>query len=410
MLYENLLKPLGFQMSYSHNNGIYDDISDFHTRLTDSNIDAPMYYSAVMCDQEPLSHHALTKLWQPESFLKIKRESHDTGFVLRHDALSDGYYVRGDQYFLPNLQLLATSEHSKEKTHFLKYLDNTYDWYYFYHGFSSLSWFKSIPYQPPITKYSKLFISFNHLFTEKRSYRLSLIAKIREHELSDRFFTSLNQHHTKQQIKQELCDSQSLLNATNKKLIHKHLWVGNTTELTIDTNNINGTLSATDSLPTLTKGLFHLVTETVFYDEKLHLTEKIFKPIVAMRPFLLVAAPGNLEYLKSYGFRTFDRWIDESYDSESDPDIRLDKIMTQILNLCQKPQWQIDQMYSEMRSTLEHNFYHFYTDFKQIIVTEMVDNFRRCVIKHNAGRYAGMQNFIDHTHMDWQQIKRRLSM
>ena len=46
-------------------------------------------------------------------------------------------------------------------------------------------------------------------------------------------------------------------------------------------------------------GLFHIVTETIFYDNKLHFTEKVFKPIVARRPFFLVGAPGNLAYLKS---------------------------------------------------------------------------------------------------------------
>ena len=37
----------------------------------------------------------------------------------------------------------------------------------------------------------------------------------------------------------------------------------------------------------------------------MHLTEKIFKPIVNKQPFMLLAAPDNLAYLKSYGFKTY---------------------------------------------------------------------------------------------------------
>jgi hypothetical protein len=76
--------------------------------------------------------------------------------------------------------------------------------------------------------------------------------------------------------------------------------------------------------------LWNIVTETVFYDNKLHLTEKIFKPIVLKRPFVLVGAPGNLQYLKEYGFQTFDKWINEDYDNEIDPDIRIKKIVARI--------------------------------------------------------------------------------
>jgi hypothetical protein len=112
----------------------------------------------------------------------------------------------------------------------------------------------------------------------------------------------------------------------------------------------------------------------------------VFKPIVAKRPFMLVAAPGNLAYLKSYGFRTFDRWIDESYDLETDHYIRIEKITFQLAKLCAMPPPLLRQMHMEMQETLEYNFQHFYNNFKNNIVDELVDNFESILGQINVGR------------------------
>jgi hypothetical protein len=44
------------------------------------------------------------------------------------------------------------------------------------------------------------------------------------------------------------------------------------------------------------------------------ITEKTFKAIATERPFMLYAPSGSLDMLKKEGFKTFDSWIDESYD------------------------------------------------------------------------------------------------
>jgi hypothetical protein len=125
---------------------------------------------------------------------------------------------------------------------------------------------------------------------------------------------------------------------------------------------------------------------------------------VARRPFLLVGAPGNLAYLKSYGFRTFDRWIDESYDSEPDPDRRIQMIVDEMKKLCQGD---VDTIYAEMQEVLDYNFDWFYNGFKQTIVDEMVDNFRSCILAHNAGLPADKK--INYNSINYQQVKSRLA-
>jgi hypothetical protein len=153
-------------------------------------------------------------------------------------------------------------------------------------------------------------------------------------------------------------------------------------------------------------GLWHIVTETVFYHDKLHLTEKTFKPIVAQRPFMLAAAPGNLAYLKSYGFKTFDRWIDESYDTIQDPDRRLQAIVDQTQKLCSMSHDDLRAMHQEMMPVLEHNFNHLYGNFKKRIVDELVDNFETAVRLWNNGRFDSRELPLHKINFD--QVKKIL--
>ena len=45
------------------------------------------------------------------------------------------------------------------------------------------------------------------------------------------------------------------------------------------------------------------------------LTEKTFKPIRHGQPFVLFAPPGSLAQLRGLGYRTYDAYMDNSYDT-----------------------------------------------------------------------------------------------
>jgi len=348
--------------------------------------------STIFYDQEPI-------------YLKDILDLHfKEPFIPNHFAFSSS--GSGLSFVEPFL-IFANSEISKEKNLILKDF-NYNDWYYFFHGFAALDWYRNIRYLPPIRKYSKVFISFNNIYTENRSYRLNLISKIIDKELDHLGYISMNPDDVKNKIKQEIFSSTSKLSIESKKLIFQH-FLPNPPTFLIDFDTTHGTFSANDDLETMSLGLFHIVTETIFYDEKLHLTEKIFKPIVSRRPFFLVGAPGNLAYLKSYGFKTFDRWIDESYDLETDPDQRIIKIVNELERICKLPSAQLDKMYEEMQEVLGYNFNWFYGQFKQVIVDELVDNFRRCIIQHNAGKDSSFDSYIKYLHLDFDDVKKRLA-
>ena len=141
----------------------------------------------------------------------------------------------------------------------------------------------------------------------------------------------------------------------------------------IDHEQLPGSASA-DIPKIVNDALWHIVTETVFYYDKLHLTEKIFKPIVSKQPFMLLAAPGNLAYLKSYGFKTFEGIIDESYDDIQDNDARIDAVVKQIKWYCNLSQEEKSRVIEAIAPIVEYNFQHFYGKFKEIITDELLNN------------------------------------
>jgi hypothetical protein len=288
------------------------------------------------------------------------------------------------------LQLLANSEISHTK----KYLcqeHNYQNWYYFFHGFAALDWYQDGRYFDQQIDWSRPYITLNRLHTNDRSYRLNLVARLADQQLLDRGHVSLHLGHTEYGTwQQELISPDTRLSDTARELIAQHL----EHPLTLDCETSTGSLSADfghQEFELWKSGLWHIVTETVFYHDKLHLTEKIFKPIVAQRPFMLAAAPGNLAYLKSYGFQTFDQWIDESYDNIQDPDQRLQAIVDQTQRLSAMSDSDLRQMHKEMQPILEHNFDHLWSGFRHLIVDELVNNFETCVRLWNNGRVDGKE-------------------
>jgi len=114
----------------------------------------------------------------------------------------------------------------------------------------------------------------------------------------------------------------------------------------------------------------HVVTETV-WQEKIHFTEKVFKPIVLHQPFVVLQAPESLAYLRSYGFKTFGAWWDESYDTIEDPTERMQAIADIVNSIGAKSLEELETMRMEMASVLEHNFRHFYENIPAICLDEL---------------------------------------
>lgn len=94
-------------------------------------------------------------------------------------------------------------------------------------------------------------------------------------------------------------------------------------------------------------------------------TEKTFKPMSGLQPFVIVGGSGLLKYLRSQGFETYNNIFDETYDTETDFDKKLDIIVKNVQLYAKAP-------YStETLKKIKHNFNLFYN----------VDRIHRGVVK-----------------------------
>lgn len=102
--------------------------------------------------------------------------------------------------------------------------------------------------------------------------------------------------------------------------------------------------------------LITIVTETFFETPVISVTEKSFKPLFYKQPFIIAGAPYSLEYLKKKGYKTFSNWFDESYDSETDHDSRLIKIVELCKTINEWSPEQKQKFIEETKEVLEYNY------------------------------------------------------
>jgi hypothetical protein len=84
-------------------------------------------------------------------------------------------------------------------------------------------------------------------------------------------------------------------------------------------------------------------------------TDKTIKCLYTGKPFILMGTVGQLEKLRTMGFRTFAPWINESYDQEPNMHNRFDMICREISRLDQLPNHQLDQVIKEINLIAEYN-------------------------------------------------------
>jgi len=113
------------------------------------------------------------------------------------------------------------------------------------------------------------------------------------------------------------------------------------------------------------KSFLNLVSETFFYSNEtgdysgrgvFYLSEKVFKAICFCQPFILLSKPNSLKFLKELGFKTFDKWWDESYDNEKDDEKRFEKIKNEIVKINKWTNKDCHDMYYQMIPILKHNY------------------------------------------------------
>lgn len=214
----------------------------------------------------------------------------------------------------------------------------------------------------------KKFISLNRV---PRSHRVAFASLLAEYDLLKHGYVSLGLQDTGWPSKE------NLLRYVENQLVEWYKWEQNSQvhtdavsgskklleklPLTVDTDDLvfNWVGYETQPIPFLQKSYFSVVTGTNCFEQDeqgVTVNEKEFKVILSKHPFLLIARPKTLAQLKQIGFKTFDQWIDESYDNEENDSLRLLKVTKEVERLCHISNEDWDKMLEEMQPIIEHNF------------------------------------------------------
>ena len=86
-----------------------------------------------------------------------------------------------------------------------------------------------------------------------------------------------------------------------------------------------------------------------------HLHSSTFNPMYCGHPIIQFGPHKTLEVMREYGFKTFNKWWDESYDDEKDDWKRLQMIMDLALKISNMDNNILLGMYKNMKDVLQHN-------------------------------------------------------
>ena len=92
-----------------------------------------------------------------------------------------------------------------------------------------------------------------------------------------------------------------------------------------------------------------------FVDNACHLHSSTFNPIYCGHPIIEFGPHNHLSIIKKYGFKTFDKWWDESYDELPEGWDRFKGVLKNIDILSKKSKKELFDMYVDMKEVLQHN-------------------------------------------------------
>lgn len=106
-----------------------------------------------------------------------------------------------------------------------------------------------------------------------------------------------------------------------------------------------------------TDSYLHIITETFIHNTKNHLSfsEKTFKAIYYMQPFIIIGQKNSLMALEEYGYNTFSKWIDNSYDEIDNDELRIKSAINSAKKFYNQPTEILNEILLEMLPFLISN-------------------------------------------------------
>ena len=320
-------------------------------------------------DQEPihLSIHAGTF----EQVTKLNADI-NAGYYINRNINITKKIDRPPGFVAPGF--LVTSERDSEN---VEIVCKKYQWkslYYFFHGWAALDWYRGYDRTFLIRPWTeraitKTFIAPNRIVAGERQHRLEVLYHIFKNKLLNNHIScpatcpveNVSIDNAVRPLVNQYPDIQSVFAQQTLPIC----FAGET-----DHPMHSCWLSLFDESA---ESLLYLVTETVATGRRHHLTEKTFKPIALGMPFVIVGTRGSLEYLRSYGFRTFEGIWDESYDLEQD-EVRIERIASLLRSLDELSPEAKQDLFDQAQQVIEHNWNHFYHGgFERILWAELTE-------------------------------------
>ena len=254
--------------------------------------------------------------------------------------------------------------------------------YYWNHAIIALDWFRYAEHDPTLTydigQIQKTFLVYNRAWGGTREYRLYFAQQLATHDLTSHTQTAFaavdNHTHYVDHV------------FANKKFqIHlrnlEQLYPPNTAE--------SGSSADYCGADYADCGI-EIVLETLFDDDRWHLTEKTLRPIACGKPFLLAATPGSLQYLRNYGFETFADVIDETYDTIADGAARLDAIIQEMKRISALDADAKQVLYTKLHEIAQRNKQRFFNGVFDQVIEEYRTNLDQAMIvmqQHCTGQH-----------------------
>ena len=321
--------------------------------------------SMICHDQEPLDYH------QYDSEFAKNKDSFDLldlpidlaqGIkdVVSHSNLqlisANSIY---EKILLLHSELNSSQEEIYKNNNFLPV-------YYWSHGIIARDWFRHAEHDPALTKrVPKLpFLIYNRAWSGTREYRLKFAELIAKSGLSTSCKMGFSPVDTDQKYQMhKFKNSAFCIDSTNLE----NYFFENTSSSNASADYVSKDYQETQ---------IEVVLETLFDDERWHLTEKSLRPIACGHPFILVATAGSLGYLRSYGFETFDGLIDETYDTIKDPVQRLQAIIYEMQRLVVEG----PAIWDQLQAIADRNKQRFFSnEFHTDLINEYCDNIQSAV-------------------------------
>lgn len=229
--------------------------------------------------------------------------------------------------------------------------------------------YKQLENQFPGTVYKNIHYPAVCLLGRSRAHRIKILQFLKHHNLLDLVKTNFNSNSYQQQYNVagtlELDAKFSKLTEGMSTSVHsqphRYNHSGFSQSLYKEIVELNQWPVTSMSNPDLLGNFYQhafleIVSESFMECPHCFLSEKIFKPMIHLTPFVFFGTPNSLKRLHNYGFRTFGNFWSEEYDNESDHHLRFLKCCYTMQNIVTRPTNELIKMYSEMQDILTHNY------------------------------------------------------